>query len=140
MLCSIKIPVKDGYRSIIVETPSKYTIEDVKEELRNMITDEDMKDNIDFISEMTIEDYGMKDFFIKHGFEIYNLKEKVLYMPNVLNKVIHIEDANGNALFAFEIDKDANIITRHNCTIADECDDYVLHTDKTAIRIQKEVR
>lgn len=140
MLYSMKLPVKDGYRSIIVETPSKYTLEDVKEGLRSVITDEDMKDNIDFISEMTIEDYGMKDFFIKHGFKIYNLKERALFMPNVINKVIHIEDTNGNTLFAFEIDKDGNIITQHNCTIADECDDCVLHTDKTAIRIQEEVR
>lgn len=75
MLCSIKLPVKDGYRSIIVEAPSDYTIEDVKEGLCNVITDEDIKDEIDFISEMTVENYGMKDFFIKHGFKIYNLKE-----------------------------------------------------------------
>jgi hypothetical protein len=77
MLYSMKLPVKDGYRSIIVEAPAKCTIEDIKEELRSVITDEDMKDNIDFISEMTIENYGMKDFFIKNGFKIYNLKEVI---------------------------------------------------------------
>lgn len=77
MLCGMKLPVEDGYRSIIVEAPSKYTIEDIKEGLRKVITDEDMKDNIDFISEMTIEDYGMKDFFINNGFKIYNLKEVI---------------------------------------------------------------
>ena len=33
MLYSIKLPVKDGYRSIIVEAPTEYTIEDIKEGL-----------------------------------------------------------------------------------------------------------
>ena len=75
MLYSMKLPVKAGYRSIIVETPAKYTIEEVKEGLRKVITDEDMRGDIDFISEMTIENYGMKEFFIKNGFKIYTLKE-----------------------------------------------------------------
>lgn len=77
MLYSMKLPVKAGYRSIIVEAPAKYTIEDIKEGLRKVITDEDMRGDIDFISEMTIENYGMKDFFIKNGFKIYNLKEVI---------------------------------------------------------------
>lgn len=75
MLYSLKLPVEAGYRSIIVEAPAKCTIEDIKEGLRKVITDEDMREDIDFISEMTIENYGMKDFFIKNGFKIYNLKE-----------------------------------------------------------------
>jgi hypothetical protein len=61
-------------------------------------------------------------------------------VTNILNKVIHIEDTNGNTLFAFEIDQDGNIITEHNCTIADEGDDYVLYTGKPAIRIQEEAK
>ena len=77
MLCSIKLPVKDGYRSIIVEAPTEYTIEDIKEGLRKIITDEDIRDDIDFISEMTIENYEMKDFFVNNGFKIYNLKEVI---------------------------------------------------------------
>lgn len=60
-------------------------------------------------------------------------------MTNIINKVIHIEDTNGNTLFAFEIDQDGNIINKYNCTIADEGDDCVLYTDKPAIRIQEEV-
>lgn len=77
MLCSMKLPVKDGYRSIIVEAPDDYTIENVKEGLRKIITDEDIKDEIDFISDMTVENCWMKDFFINNGFKIYNLKEVI---------------------------------------------------------------
>ena len=59
-------------------------------------------------------------------------------MENVVNKIIEIEDYNGNTIMAISIDKNGNIDNMLNCSIADIDDDYLFNTDKELIRIQAE--
>ena len=59
-------------------------------------------------------------------------------MESIINKVIEIEDYNGNTLMAIEIDENGKIIKFINCEIADITnDDYLFNTNKDLIRIQK---
>lgn len=57
-------------------------------------------------------------------------------MENILNKVVAIEDYNGDTIMAFEIDDKGNIKQYQNCSVADLDGDYLLNTDKMLIRIQ----
>lgn len=57
-------------------------------------------------------------------------------MDNVLNKVIAIEDSNGNTIMAISIDKNGKIVDFDNCNIADVDNDIVFGTDKDMIRLQ----
>ena len=57
-------------------------------------------------------------------------------MENILNKVIEIEDYNGNTILALEIDETGNIKQMQDCSIADMDGDYIFNTDKELIRIQ----
>ena len=57
-------------------------------------------------------------------------------MENILNKVIEIEDYNGNTILALEIDEKGNIKQMADCSIADEDFDYIFNTNKNLIRIQ----
>ena len=59
-------------------------------------------------------------------------------MKNVVNKIIEIEDYNGNTIMAISIDKNGNIDNMLNCNIADIDDDYLFNTDKELIRIQSD--
>ena len=59
-------------------------------------------------------------------------------MENVVNKIIEIEDYNGNTIMAMSIDKNGNIDNMLNCNIADIDDDYLFNTDKELIRIQSD--
>lgn len=59
-------------------------------------------------------------------------------MENVVNKIIEIEDYNGNTIMAISIDKNGNIDNMLNCSIADIDGDYLFNTDKELIRIQTE--
>ena len=59
-------------------------------------------------------------------------------MENVLNKIIEIEDYNGNTIMAISIDKNGNIDNMLNCSIADIDGDYLFNTDKELIRIQSD--
>lgn len=59
-------------------------------------------------------------------------------MENVVNKIIEIEDYNGNTIMAISIDKNGNIDNMLNCNIADIDDDYLFNTDKELIRIQSD--
>lgn len=59
-------------------------------------------------------------------------------MENVVNKIIEIEDYNGNTIMAISIDKNGNIDSMLNCNIADIDDDYLFNTDKELIRIQSD--
>lgn len=55
---------------------------------------------------------------------------------NVLNKVITIENYNGDSVMTIEIDKLGNITRMENCSVADTDNDYIFNTDKTLIRLQ----
>lgn len=57
-------------------------------------------------------------------------------MDNILNKVIEIEDYNGNTIMAISIDKNGNISELQNCSVADLDYDYLFNTKKELIRIQ----
>ena len=57
-------------------------------------------------------------------------------MGNILNKVIAIEDYDGNTLLALEIDDKGNIKQIESGSIADMDGDYIFNTNKELIRIQ----
>lgn len=59
-------------------------------------------------------------------------------MENIVNKIIEIEDYNGNTIMAISIDKNGNIDNMLNCSIADIDGDYLFNTDKELIRIQSD--
>lgn len=59
-------------------------------------------------------------------------------MENVVNKIIEIEDYNGNTIMAISIDKNGNIDNMLNCSIADIDGDYLFNTDKELMRIQSD--
>ena len=59
-------------------------------------------------------------------------------MENVVNKIIEIEDYNGNTIMAISIDKNGYIDNMLNCSIADIDGDYLFNTDKELMRIQAE--
>ena len=48
-------------------------------------------------------------------------------MENILNKVIEIEDYNGNTIMALEIDEKGNIKQMQDCSIADMDGDYIFN-------------
>ena len=57
---------------------------------------------------------------------------------NVLNKVIEIENDNGDTIMAIEIDNEGNIINYNECEIADiEEHSVSFDKDKDTIRLQK---
>lgn len=60
-------------------------------------------------------------------------------MENILNKVIEIEDNEGNTILALMIDDKGNIKEIESGTIADEDVDYIFNTEKNLIRIQQEL-
>lgn len=55
---------------------------------------------------------------------------------NVKNKVLAIEDINGDTIMAIIIDNQGNIVGYENCEIADKDFDYIFGTDKELIRLQ----
>ena len=58
-------------------------------------------------------------------------------MESLLNRVIEIENEEGNTLFAFETNEKGEIIRLVDCDIADIDNDYLLGTNKDLIRLQK---
>lgn len=58
---------------------------------------------------------------------------------NILNKVIEVEDYNGNTLMSFMVDSEGDIIRMQDCSVADVDSDYIFDSDKDLIRIQSEV-
>lgn len=57
-------------------------------------------------------------------------------MDNILNKVIAIEDSNGNTIMAISVDENGKIVDFDNCNIADVDNDIVFGTNKDMIRLQ----
>ena len=58
---------------------------------------------------------------------------------NILNKIISIEDYNGDEIMRFFVDENGNLENRTiNCGIADITDDYFENTDRQVIRIQSD--
>lgn len=60
-------------------------------------------------------------------------------MENILNKVIEIEDNEGNTILAFMVDDKGNIKEIEGGNIADEDVDYIFNTEKNLIRIQQDL-
>lgn len=69
---------------------------------------------------------------IENGETLFGVKK-----DNIKNKVIEIEDYDGNGIMYLEIDNDGNIVRYGNCDVADITDDYILNTNKELIRIQQ---
>lgn len=55
---------------------------------------------------------------------------------NVLNKVITIENYNGDSVMTIEIDELGNIVRMEDCSVADLDNDYIFNTKKELIRLQ----
>lgn len=55
---------------------------------------------------------------------------------NVLNKVITIENYNGDSVMTIEIDELGNIVRMEDCNVADIDNDYIFNTKKELIRLQ----
>lgn len=55
---------------------------------------------------------------------------------NVNNKVIQIEDKNGNMLFALEINEDGQIVSHQNVEIADVEYDTIFDSNRLSVRLQ----
>lgn len=75
MLYDLKIPNEKGYYDLFVETKNKYSLEELKEKLYQENISEDLKEDIEFATELSVENYNMKFFFIKNGFKVIELKE-----------------------------------------------------------------
>lgn len=60
-------------------------------------------------------------------------------MKSILNKVIEIEDNEGNTILALMVDDKGNIKEIEGGTIADEDVDYIFNTEKNLIRIQQDL-
>lgn len=56
---------------------------------------------------------------------------------NILNKIIEIEDNQGNTIMVINIDEKGNIIKMNNGEIADIDNDYYFETNKLLIRLQQ---
>ena len=77
ILYNLKIPANNdkGYYNLFVSTNKHYELEELKKELINSNKiNEDLKEDIEFVSEYSIENYGMKMFFIKNGFKVIDLQ------------------------------------------------------------------
>lgn len=73
MLYILKVPKVDKHFHLLVETKGKYSLDELKGKLYQSNINEDLKDDIDFITEMCVERDYMKEFFIKNGFKIIEL-------------------------------------------------------------------
>lgn len=76
MLYNLKVPNENGNYNLIVETQHKHTLEELKELLYKQNISEDLKDDISFVTFMTIENPQLKFFLIKHGFRVIEIKEE----------------------------------------------------------------
>lgn len=78
MIYNLKVPKENslyGFYNLLVETQYKHTLEELKELLYKENISEDLKDNISFVTSMTIETQEAKDFLVKHGLSIIKIKE-----------------------------------------------------------------
>lgn len=79
MLYNLKIPKetsKNGYFNLLVETKNKIELAKLKELLYKSNINEDLKEDIEFCFDYSIERDCMKDFFIKNNFEIIELESE----------------------------------------------------------------
>lgn len=59
-------------------------------------------------------------------------------MDTILDRVVEVEDYNGNTIFSFRVDDKGNIVDYSNMSVADIDNDYIYNTDKELIRLQQE--
>lgn len=79
MLYNLKIPKKtskNGYFNLLVETKNKIELPELKELLYKSNINEDLKEDIEFCFDYSIEQDYMKDFFIKNNFKIIELESE----------------------------------------------------------------
>ena len=76
MLYDLKVPSnnKQGYYDLFVQTTKKMSLEELKKELiKSDKVDIDLKEDIEFVNDYSIENYNMKFFLIKQGFKVIEL-------------------------------------------------------------------
>lgn len=59
-------------------------------------------------------------------------------METILDRVVEIEDYNGNTIMSFVVNSKGNIVDCSNMSVADIDNDYIYNTDKELIRLQQE--
>lgn len=59
-------------------------------------------------------------------------------METILDRVVEIEDYNGNTIMSFRVDDKGNIVDYSNMSVADIENDYIYNSDKELIRLQQE--
>lgn len=77
ILYNLKVPTNNdkGYYNLFVSTNKKMTLEELKNELiKSDKVNMDLKEDIEFVNDYSIENYGMKFFFIKNGFKVIDLE------------------------------------------------------------------
>jgi hypothetical protein len=76
MLYNLIVPRGNGtIYNLFVETTKKYELEELKQKLYDANINEDLKDDISFVTKYTIENPQVKFFLIKHGAKVIELKE-----------------------------------------------------------------
>lgn len=76
MLYNLNVPRGNGKTyNLFVETTKKYELEELKQKLYDTNINEDLKDDITFVTKYAIENPQVKFFLIKHGFKVIELKE-----------------------------------------------------------------
>ena len=75
MLYNLKVPNNNSYYNLFIETDKEMSLQKIKDEIYKLNNiDPDIKEDIDFVTDYTIENLNMKFFLIKHGFKIIELK------------------------------------------------------------------
>lgn len=89
------------------------------------------KDNYNDFDFATCEDFGV--YWYYDELQKFSKGDK---NENITDKVVEIEDYNGNTIMAFEVNEYGKIVNYDNCDIADIDSDYIFDTDKDLMRIQ----
>ena len=89
------------------------------------------KDNYNDFDFATCEDFGV--YWYYDELQKFSKGDK---NENITDKVVEIEDYNGNTIMAFEVTEYGKIVNYDNCDIADIDSDYIFNTDKDLMRIQ----
>ena len=78
VLYNLIIPSNKGHYNLFVSTNKKMNLDELKDKLiKSNKIDMDLKEDIEFVSDYSIENYSMKFFFIKNGFKVIDLENEV---------------------------------------------------------------
>lgn len=121
---------------------------EVKEKFEDseVIIGSDISTDYNFVKkgtfEFTTDEYNDLDFATCGDFGVYWYYDELQKFSkgdkneNITDKVVEIEDYNGNTIMAFEVNEYGKIVNYDNCDIADIDSDYIFDTDRDLMRIQ----